>query len=245
MSLSMALILPIIGCDGKSDSAQEEEDTEETEETEEEEEEDDEPDYLEMTGLLVNWTAAIKDGQITTDVDANYGNYFYVYMTSDYWDGTNSDTEACIAYVETSNMEYDLVTYADAGASYGGWSVPAGSSYATSAGCKLVDPSNQFGSDPAGYFIQNYAWGFGLGPDTGKWTDSLSSYYDAWFEGFIYHQVTGTDTISEFNYVVVYEMNEKGGVDTNTLVDLTSMSKGDPLPDGWYYGGTYYGFTLN
>ncbi|MFT5686508.1 MAG: hypothetical protein ACI8RZ_007464 [Myxococcota bacterium] len=245
LALALAFGLPLIGCGDKGDTGEADEEADADTDTDTDADTDADPDYLELTSLRASWTAAIKDGQITSNVDANYGNYFSIVMHSDYWDGSNSDTEACIAYVETSGLEYDLVTYADAGATYGGWNIPAGSSYATTAGCKLVDPANQFGADPAGIWFQKYDWGFGLGPDTGKWADDLSGYYDSWAEGFVLHQVTGVEEISEFNYVVAYAMNEKGGVDTETLIDLSGLTNGDPLPDGWYYAGTYAGFTFN
>ena len=123
--------------------------------------------YLEPTGLTVSWGIALEDDAISSNVDPTYGNYFYLYLTSDDWDGTNTDTEACVAIVDLTTAPTLDKVFTDAGA-HMGWDVPAGSSYTTSAGCKLVDPSGTFGSDPAGYFIQHYTWGIGIASDSGK-----------------------------------------------------------------------------
>ena len=243
--LSLVFALALVGCGDKGDTGEvEETDTEDTDTDTEDTDTDTEAEvYLEPTSLFVRWQVAITDGQIDAGVDANYGNYFSVYLVSDYWDGTNDDTEACIAFIEVSSISVDS-GFIDAGG-WNGWSVPAGSSYATSPGCKLVDPAGQFGSDPAGYFVQNYNWGFGIAPDSGEFTDFLSEYYDAWLDGLLYHEVTGTAAYDTFNYVIAYETNDKGGVDGNTLLDLSGLTAGDTLPDGYYIGGVAYGFTFN
>ena len=228
--------LALTACDGGKDS--EETGTAEADadtDTDTDTDTDADEDYFEPDAIVFSWFFLSADQQLDTTNKLSANAYFApMLIDTQSWDGDiQSPYGHCSALISLANatVSTDLI---NAGATYGGWTVPGGSAFASLGECDNMDPTGQWGSAPDEY-LASFDWGFGISPASGVFDDWAGDYAFAISDGWVDSSAfTGQGA-------AILTANASYDIATQELLDVT----GQPvLPDAIHYGFIYNGFYL-
>ena len=209
---------------------------------------------FEPTVLLVDVSTGYRDkalAEVTYEGDP-VGSWFVFMLVDDDWSGPDDSEHFCAVYFDVADAtpsEDCADCWGDAAWTFDGASALAG----TEGECGGLDP-DVWGED-VGEFFADFAHGFGFGPSTDEFSETLEdaagdewdTYADAMVSNWIMTELTGSTEWYELNYLLVYEVDASTGelvLGDDGYLSMLEVAASEVAVDGYYNSGYFYGFTL-
>jgi len=209
--------------------------------------------YFFLTFASDAWDGA-NDEKCEVVYDLNVVNTVpNVYASGDTKTDTSTETSTETATDTSTDTDTtvpgDDSAFADAGAIYGGWKIPAGSPYTLVGKCDQMDPLGTW-TTQIPTVAETLDWGYGFGPPEDADIASMVStnypdFVDSYFDGYVLHDITVDGlSIEPMLYNFLVGMNKDGTIAKGTTVSADGVSGPADLPDAFYYGVTYWYWGL-